>query len=299
MLSIDLGSNTIRFIEFDGVSWGKNFEKIVRTAQGLEITQEVSDEALYRIISAITEAKNIFDFNQPIVGVTTAAIRMALNSKSVIQKIFDHTGINFQIIDGIKEANLTLMAVQYRLQSLKHTNKDFCLLDIGGASTELTYVSKTFQNSISLNIGILTMSEKSLNGYSLDTLLLDFETELSIFISKCPKIDSLVLSSGTPTTIAAYLLGMNYESYKPEKVNGFILSQNDCKRVLNELIEMDEARRSFFVGVGREELIITGILMVISVFNALNLPSAIVIDDGLREGVALNYYFPDQLPHLT
>lgn len=299
MIAIDLGSNTIRFIEFDGISWGKSFEKIVRTAQGLHETNNVNDEAVKRIVSAIFEAKNHLNFDQPIVGVATAAIRMSDNALSVLDQIFKETAIRFTIIDGNEEARLTLLAVHHRLQSLHYSYNQFCLFDIGGASTELTLLSDSFHQSISLDIGILTMSEKSLHGIPLETQLDDFETKILHFTAQVPSIETLVLSSGTPTTIAAYLLGMDYTSYEPEKVNGFILKLDQCYQVLSELLAMDENERSRYVGVGREELIITGILMVISVFRAIDLPSAIVVDDGLREGVALNYYFKDQFPDLT
>jgi exopolyphosphatase/guanosine-5'-triphosphate,3'-diphosphate pyrophosphatase len=55
-------------------------------------------------------------------------------------------------------------------------------------------------------------------------------------------------------------------------------------------MKMNTAKRAYYVGVGREELIITGIHIIEMVFNVLNYDRAIVIDDGLREGVALNYY---------
>jgi exopolyphosphatase/guanosine-5'-triphosphate,3'-diphosphate pyrophosphatase len=85
---------------------------------------------------------------------------------------------------------------------------------------------------------------------------------------------------------------MDYESYAPIKINGTVLKQSDCARVLNELLAMDETKRSRYVGVGREQLIIVGIRIVEMLFDALELENALVIDDGLREGVALNYFNP-------
>jgi exopolyphosphatase/guanosine-5'-triphosphate,3'-diphosphate pyrophosphatase len=99
-----------------------------------------------------------------------------------------------------------------------------------------------------------------------------------------------VLTAGTPTTIAAYLNGMDYESYNPKKINGYILSLGDCYRVHDDLLAMDEASRTRYVGVGRENLIIAGILMVTSIYDVLHAQEAIIIDDGLREGIALEYY---------
>ncbi len=41
------------------------------------------------------------------------------------------------------------------------------------------------------------------------------------------------------------------------------------------------------VGVGRSDLIAAGILIYKQLFNIVEFDSCIVIDDGLREGVAL------------
>ncbi|MFZ2889423.1 MAG: phosphatase, partial [Sulfuricurvum sp.] len=101
---------------------------------------------------------------------------------------------------------------------------------------------------------------------------------------------TLVLTAGTPTTISAYLLGMDYITYDSNRINGFKLRLEDCYRVYHELLAMDESTRIRYVGIGREDLIITGILMVTSIYQILEINEAIIVDDGLREGIALEYY---------
>jgi exopolyphosphatase / guanosine-5'-triphosphate,3'-diphosphate pyrophosphatase len=298
MIAIDLGSNTIRFIEFNGLNWGKSFEKIVRTAESLNLTGKVSHEAVERIVAAFFEAKQVIDFtNQTIVGVTTAAIRMATNQEEVLHEIEARTHVRFTIIDGIKEAELTLLAVQNRINELKLSTQEFILADIGGASTELTLVYDGKTRAISINIGILTMSEKALQT-SITNLLDDFESKIVEFIHP-QHLPSVVLTAGTPTTMAAYKMGISYENYSPKYINGSIITKDDCTQIAKALLEMDESSRAYYVGVGREGLINTGILMVESLFKAIGVNEAIVIDDGLREGVALDYFFREKLLHLT
>jgi exopolyphosphatase/guanosine-5'-triphosphate,3'-diphosphate pyrophosphatase len=137
------------------------------------------------------------------------------------------------------------------------------------------------------------MSEKVANKVMLNQFLADFERQVSIFyksLGTTVNNTRLVLTSGTPTTIAAYRMGMDYSNYDPVKVNGSILTRYDCSETYAELMTMDESLRAVYVGVGREELIATGILMVESLFIGMNVEEAIIIDDGLREGVALDYY---------
>lgn len=294
MIAIDLGSNTIRFIEYDGVTWGKSYEKVVRAAEGLQATSRIGENALVRIIGAINEAKQSLDFlNHEVIAVTTAALRMASNGADIISKIHLSTGILFTIIDGEREAKLTLLAVQYRLRKLNIDPVNFVLSDIGGGSTELTYCDYAQVTSKSLPIGIVTMSEQASNSSQLRVLLDDFENKVHLFYSSLEKKKDntrLILTSGTPTTIASYRMGMNYSNYDPDKINGSVLTLNDCILTYTELMSMDESMRSSYVGVGREQVIATGILMVESLFNGVNMQEAIIIDDGLREGVALDYW---------
>lgn len=294
MIAIDLGSNTIRFIEYDGSHWGKNYEKIVRAAELLQSTNMISDNALVRILSAIEEAKAHLDFgNHEVIAVTTAALRTAINGKDIIDRIEQHSGIRFTIIDGVQEAKLTLLAVQNRLNQLHINNNHFILADIGGGSTELIYCDNKETKFISLPIGIVTMSEKAMDTIMLRSLLDDFEEQVSLFYASLEgkeKAIKLVLTSGTPTTIAAYRKGMDYSHYDAEKINGSLLTLGDCIQTYTELMEMEESVRSKYVGVGRELLIATGILMVESLFKSIHLEEAIIVDDGLREGVALDYF---------
>lgn len=290
MIAIDLGSNTIRFIEFDGQEWGKSFEKIVRTAEGLHETRTISDDAINRIISAINEAKEKMDFSDTeVIGYTTAAMRIAANNQGVLAKIEAETGIQFIIIDAEKEARLTLSAVRYRLGKLGMEPSSFLLVDIGGGSTELILHENGTVKTVSMNIGIVTLSESSGSSEELDKRVELFKKEVQHTIEIGTET-SLVMTAGTPTTIAAYLNGMDYTDYDPEKINGTALELSDCYRVYAQLMEMDDETRIRYVGVGRENLIMAGILMVCAIYEALRVDRAIIIDDGLREGIALEYF---------
>jgi len=289
MIAIDLGSNTIRFVEFDGKKWGKSFEKIVRTAEGIHQTQLIGGKAIERIIEAIEEAKAKLNFlTQPSVGYTTAAMRMASNVADVLERIYQKTGVRFVVIDAKKEADLTLRAVRYRLSQLSIDPLSFILADIGGGSTELIHFSENKISSVSLNIGIVTLSESALFERELDEKINLFKTSVRETLQEA-KAQFFILTAGTPTTIAAYLNGMDYETYDPTKINGYRLRLEDCYRAYDELLSMNETDRTRYVGAGRENLIIAGILMVTSMYEALGYSEAIIIDDGLREGIALEY----------
>ena len=95
MISCDLGSNTIRFVEIDCKTKKrvKEFERIVKTADGLSSSGVVSDEAVERVVSAINDAKDIFDFSKGVVAVTTQAIRVAKNQDEVLNRTTPVLGV--------------------------------------------------------------------------------------------------------------------------------------------------------------------------------------------------------------
>lgn len=289
MIAIDLGSNTIRFIEYDGTHWGNSFEKIVKTAESLRMSGRIGEAALIRIIQAIEQAKSKLDFSaHHVVGYATAAMRMADNASEALRRIQEATGIQFTIIDPLKEGALTLMAVRYRLDRLGIEASSFVLADIGGGSTELIFAEEENVRTVSLNAGIVTLSDSAGSDAVLQERIRDFRDDVHSSFSESPS--TLVLTAGTPTTIAAYRCGMDYETYDPERINGYRLSLAACYEVYDELMGMPEEERIRYVGVGRENLIIAGILMVTAIYEATGCDEAIVVDDGLREGIALEYF---------
>ncbi len=96
-----------------------------------------------------------------------------------------------------------------------------------------------------------------------------------------------VATAGTPTTIAAFKQGLDYAHYDVEKVNGTVLSLQDLDEALERLLSMNTKERERWVGVGRDDLIVAGVLIVKSIMIAAGFKTMLVIDDGLREGLAL------------
>ncbi len=283
MIGCDLGSNTFRVVEIDCKTKErvKEFEEIVKTAENLSNSGIINKKAVDRVLKAINRAQEIFDFqNQKSLCVATAAMRLAKNSDEVLKTIKDQSGFEFKIISAKKEAEYTKIAVENRLKKLDISFREYTLLDIGGASIEITINSITK----SFDIGIVTMSEKCQSEQDIIKEL----SGIKKFISLHQKTDVLVATAGTPTTIAAFVKGMDYKNYDYKKVNGTILTLKQIDDSLQKLLTMDKATREKWVGVSRDRLIITGILLLKNIIQICNFKEIIVIDDSLREGVALS-----------
>ena len=88
MIAIDLGSNTLRVLEYDCSTRTQisEYEKIVKTADGLAHYGRINNESVKRVISAIQESQVEIDFSSSVVkAVTTEAVRRAVNSDEVLE----------------------------------------------------------------------------------------------------------------------------------------------------------------------------------------------------------------------
>ncbi len=295
MIAIDLGSNTLRVLEYDCTT-GKQiseYEKIVKTADGLAQHGTISDEAIVRVISAIQDAQKQIDFSSSVVrAVTTEAVRRALNSEEVLSQIKKETGVTFEIISGEEEARLTLLAVKHRLSKLQYASDTFVLVDIGGGSTELIFHYKNETISKSFPVGIVTIAQTYETLENIEKALSKEMFDMQMFCAEIyatkGELHTFVATAGTPTTVAAMKLGQNYETYDALKINGTSLEVNELDFYLQKLLSLPFEEREIAVGTGRSDLIAAGILIYKRLFTLLAFDSCIVVDDGLREGVALD-----------
>jgi len=294
VIAIDLGSNTLRVIQWECESLQclAEYEKIVKTADGLASTGVVSDAAVERIIAAILEAKMQIGFDDDrLKAVATEAIRRAANAQAVLKKIKKETGVDFVVISGEEEARLTLLAVKHRLSQLHYASQNFVMIDIGGGSTELIFHYEDEVVARSFSIGILTIAQtyKTLEAIrqELPNAMRGMEKFCAEMFATKGKLHALVATAGTPTSVAAMKLGQTYTTYDAQKINGVTLTVDELDFYLEKLLAMPFYQREETCGTGRSDLITAGILIFKHLFRIIECDRCIVVDESLREGVAL------------
>lgn len=293
-VGVDLGSNTLRIAVLLCASGHTVYtdEMIVRTADGLTAGGKVSDEAVKRIIHGVKSfLVPLRGYTFTLRAVTTEALRRASNAEIVLDKISQHTGISFEIISGAEEAELTLLAVSQRLLWLGGRSESLVVIDIGGGSTELTLKYGDQVLTESFPLGIVTLTQESADRDEMQQILKQRLLAVQKFwqrsISRYGKPLQFVATAGTPTTVAAMKLGMDYASYDSSRINGTVLHRCDLAVQQERLLAMSVEKRRETAGEGREDLIISGIMIFDAIYGLLGMESAVVVDDGLREGVAL------------
>jgi len=166
--AIDVGSNAMRMVigEVDE-AWQVRTIENVRLP--VRLGQDVFDKG-YLEEKTIQQTEEVFlGFRQmaenyhvhQLRAVATSAAREAANSDLLIDRVFQSSGIEIEIISGEEEARLIHAAVAHVL-NLK--DKRTLLIDIGGGSIEVTLSSgRNIISTDSYNMGTVRLLQK-LNG---------------------------------------------------------------------------------------------------------------------------------------
>jgi exopolyphosphatase/guanosine-5'-triphosphate,3'-diphosphate pyrophosphatase len=296
---IDLGTNTARLLigtVENGTTINQQLleRKIIRLGGGFT-KQGLSREAEIRALETLHKfALEINRFNvKKVRAVATSAVRDAANGKQFCDRVLNETGIMLEVIDGVKESHFMLHGV---LSGLNDTSSDYLVFDIGGGSTEYVLAKqKTLTYSMSLPLGVVRLSEGNANPNivkgKIDRELVRLENSLR----KEQLIDeldgaTLVGTAGTATTLAA--IHMKMSDYDYRKVNNYTITLRDIEEIYEELLPMSPTERLKVKGIepGREDLIVTGILITLRTMTLFGFDKLKISDYGLLEGLLLCSY---------
>jgi len=138
---VDIGSNSVRLVVFDGAARSPAYfynEKIMcGLGAGMSETGHLNPEGRKRALSAIKRFQYLargMDL-PPLAAVATAAVRDARDGKDFQEDILRETGLRIHVIDGVEEARLSAQGVL-----LGWPGHYGLVCDIGGSSMELAEI---------------------------------------------------------------------------------------------------------------------------------------------------------------
>jgi len=154
---IDLGTNSLKAVVYSVQAKKKlqelgRFRQMVRLGDNLFSDLELDNHASERTLAAFQELAELLDKHKVkhYRAIATSALRQATDGQELADRIYKESGIFLEIISGQEEARLIAMAVL-----AFHSPKKPCMLvDIGGGSTELSFVQQgSVYESDSLKLG--------------------------------------------------------------------------------------------------------------------------------------------------
>ncbi|SLN49573.1 Guanosine-5'-triphosphate,3'-diphosphate pyrophosphatase [Aquimixticola soesokkakensis] len=135
---VDVGSNSVRMVVFDGAARSPAYfynEKILcGLGAGLGETGHLNPEGKRRAMAALKRFQKLAEGMgiPPLTAVATAAMREASDGPAFREEILRETGLPLWVIDGEEEARLSAQGVL-----LGWPEADGLICDIGGSSMEL------------------------------------------------------------------------------------------------------------------------------------------------------------------
>lgn len=143
--AIDIGSNAVRLLIADiiekehEISFKKNtlIRVPLRLGDDAFLEKEISPKKAEDLLKTMTAFKQLIDVYkvEDYMACATSAMREAGNGKALVERIRNEAGLNLEIVEGQKEANIIYST---HIEQTLDKDKNYLYIDVGGGSTELS-----------------------------------------------------------------------------------------------------------------------------------------------------------------
>lgn len=281
LAAIDIGSNAARLLISDVVRnrEGKpDFNKLnlvrVPLRLGFDVFEKkhispVKQEMIVQTIQAYKCLIDVYEVKH-VKACATSAMRDAINSQVIIERVKRETGIEIKVISGDEEA-----AVIYENHVAENMDKNhsYLYIDVGGGSTELTFFS---QNQLvfkqSFNIGTIRLLKNQVEEKHWD--------EMKNYIREKIKGQKQVVAIGTGGNI-------NKVFSLSKKKDGKPLPLDLLKDYYKELssFSLYERMRTYNLREDRADVILPALQIYINVMRWASIEEIFVPKIGLADGL--------------
>ena len=296
LASIDLGSNSTRLLIAEVNDQGLNvltrMHIVTKMSEKIEQTGVISTEAFKRVNSALRNFKKLLTENdvEDVFVVGTAALRDAKNAEEIIENIKRKYDFEVEVLSGHEEGITTSIGVLHFMEN----TENFLIIDIGGRSTEFIY---EFENKIiskSLNLGVVTLSEKYFSNLPINQELIDeaklkIETELSQLDIKDKK--NVIGVSGTALSLASIFL--DQQNFNEEELHEIKIDIENVQEINKRILKMTEAEIiTKFRGIDpkRAATITSGVFLLEIILSHYSNSPIIISKNDILEGLILKKY---------
>jgi exopolyphosphatase/guanosine-5'-triphosphate,3'-diphosphate pyrophosphatase len=300
---IDMGTNSFHMIVCQASPQNDHFEIISRVREPVPffrkslVNHYIDEPARRSVLRILKDMRNlaIKEHAAKVIAVATSAVRESRNGQEILNLIKDELDIDARMISGREEARLIYLGV---LWSMPNLNKRFCIVDIGGGSSELIVGDRHntfFAESYKLGAARLTEqfwpkgkpSKEAIRAMHQEVqgILLPASTN----ISKQGGFEQLIGTSGTVQSLAK--LALERSRKKDAEIHGFVLTIEVLQKLLAEIEETySNGLKIGQLSADRNETILAGAIVLYEVMRTLDCRSITVASAALREGVVVDRF---------
>jgi len=294
--SIDIGSNTIILLIAKIVNNNIipifNEYRAPRISEGLNISRNISEIKIFELLKILKDFQKIIDNYgcERTIAFATNAFRIAKNSNQIINEIKTKIGLEIITITGEKEAGLSYFGA---ISDFPFQNN--LVIDIGGGSTEIIFGNKSnFSYLKSFPIGVVNLTERFVTSLpATDSEIADVEIQIDNHFDSLPELSDqyhIIAVAGTPTTLSCIKQGL--KTYDEALVNCSTLSFDDLLRIKEKLKKLDRnqiIKNYGSVVIGREDVLLTGLLILQKLLERYKIRTINVSGKGIRYGAIIDY----------
>jgi len=280
--AIDIGSNAVRLLIQESKYTAENevyFQKISLTRIPLRLGKDVFSKGkinnrsvqklikVFRVFKLIMEINDVAYFR----ACATSAMREAKNNEEIKDAIEKETSIQLEIIGGDEEAELIFL--NFHLAKL-NKNKNYIYIDVGGGSTEVTYIKEGQKiASRSFNIG----SVRHLKGEKKNEVNKEAVNWIQQQVGKYGLVDEAIGTGGNINKI------YNYSVHKMQEP----LAIDQLRSIISiiEKYSYEDRIRILKLKPNRADIIIYGSNIYLTMMEAAGAKRIIVPKVGLTDGM--------------
>lgn len=307
LAAIDVGTNSIHMVVVKIQPSLPAFTIIDREKDTVRLgdrdpeTKDLTAAAMERAIAALKRCRDIaYSLNaDDIVAVATSAVREAPNGRDFLKQIQRELGLSVNLISGPEEARRIYLGV---LSGMEFNGQPHGIIDIGGGSTELIlgdgreprFLSSTKVGAVRLTAEFVTTDPISPSEFNylqayVRGMLERPADEIKSKLEPGEKL-RLIGTSGTIECLAT-IHAKEHLGFTPNPLNGYEMSLQDLKDIVNRLRRMDASERLAMPGISdrRAEIIIAGAVILQEAMSLLEAESIIICERALRDGVVVDW----------
>lgn len=287
---IDIGSNSVRMVIYEKTSRFA-FHQLHEEKSKVRISENAyKHEGNLQIVPMQRTFDALRDFlvisesfnSRKILCVATSALRDAPNRLDFIHKVKKELKLNIKVISGEKEAYFGAIACA----NLLPMQTSALSIDIGGGSTELSYIDKNnVSDTISLNLGTVRLKELYFDNGDIDGATSYIDMQLENLKEK--QVSTLIGIGGTFRAISNAI--MQNSDYPLDKIHAYEYSHKTFQKFIKDVLVSNE-KELIKLGIkeNRFDIIKPGALILQRLINRLDISKLITSGVGVREGVYLS-----------
>jgi exopolyphosphatase / guanosine-5'-triphosphate,3'-diphosphate pyrophosphatase len=290
--AVDCGTNSIRLLITDG---GRDIERIARITRlgaGTDRTGHLDPAGIDRTIEVLDSYRALLDRHgvEAVRVIATSASRDAANRDEFFDRAGASIGARPELLTGDEEGRL---AFRGATSGLDPSRGPFCVIDLGGGSTEFAIGTHDLEGILSVDVGSVRFTERYVEHdpprpEELVACLSVTEAHLTDVVRELPGIDdtqTFIGVAGTITTVAAVEIGLI--TYDPERIHHFELTRAAAEDVYRTLVTEPLADRVHNPGLQAEraEVIVGGSAILVGIMRGLGIDPLLVSEHDILDGV--------------